>query len=111
MAREQKLREVFVLAINPAEASLGHDVDVIGMESSTQPIGHLSGLEWVPVTRHQAGPTEPVSHSADMSDIRGQDHVKRALDVDRRTGERWRANASVLLGKMRREGGSRRERR
>jgi magnesium chelatase family protein len=75
------MREVFVPAVTGAEAALVSDLEVIGVWSLVQLVQHLSGVERIaPVERNGEHP-EPVTYSADMSDIRGQEHVKRALEV------------------------------
>jgi magnesium chelatase family protein len=80
-ARDAKLPEVFVPAVNAAEAALVSDVDIIGVASLTQLVHHLSGVSPIaPMERNGAHP-EPLSYGADMSDVRGQEHVKRALEV------------------------------
>jgi Subunit ChlI of Mg-chelatase/Magnesium chelatase, subunit ChlI len=80
-AREQKLREVFVPDVNAAEAALVSDVDVIGVSSLAQLVQHLSGITEISPTVRNSERPEPVTYSSDMSDIRGQEHVKRALEV------------------------------
>jgi predicted ATPase with chaperone activity len=80
-AREQRLREVFVPEVNAAEAALVSDVDVIGVTSLVQLVQHLAGIDIIPVTESDGVQPEPITYGADMSDIRGQEHVKRALEV------------------------------
>ncbi len=80
-ARDAKLPEVFVPEVNAAEAALVSDVDIIGVRSLVQLVQHLAGVDRIsPVERNGAHP-EPISYGADMSDVRGQEHVKRALEV------------------------------
>jgi magnesium chelatase family protein len=80
-AREHGLREVYVPAVNAAEAALVHDLDIMGVSTLVQLVQHLAGADLIaPVTPDGAHP-EPISYGSDMSDIRGQEHVKRALEV------------------------------
>jgi magnesium chelatase family protein len=80
-AREHGLREVFVPEVNAREASLVRDIDVIGVPSLTHLVHHLSGVSCLdPVVPEEEQP-EAISYGVDMSDIRGQEHVKRALEV------------------------------
>ncbi len=80
-AREHGLREVFVPAVNAREASLVHDVDIIGVPTLSRLVQHLSGVDRLePISPNGMHP-EPISYGADMSDVRGQEHVKRALEV------------------------------
>lgn len=80
-AREHGIREVFVPAVNAVEAALVHDLDIFPAPGLVAVVQHLAGLDCLdPVT---AEPVEPefVPIGADMADIRGQEHVKRALEV------------------------------
>lgn len=80
-AREHGINEVFVPHVNAAEAALVSDVSIVGVPSLLHLVQHLNGgpdlMRVVPNGNHP----EPVSYSTDMSEIRGQEHVKRALEV------------------------------
>ncbi|MBV9278510.1 MAG: YifB family Mg chelatase-like AAA ATPase [Chloroflexi bacterium] len=80
-ARELQLREVYVPAVNAAEAALVSDLDVIGVDSLVRLVQHLSGVDVIPPVERNGAHPEPISYGADMADIRGQEHVKRALEV------------------------------
>jgi len=80
-AREHGLREVYVPLVNAAEAALVSDVAIMGVSSLVELVQHLTGGESIPQVRPDEVPPDAVSYSADMSDIRGQEHVKRALEV------------------------------
>jgi magnesium chelatase family protein len=80
-AREHGLREVFVPEVNAREASLVHDLDVIGVPNLTRLASHLAGVDRLEPMSPNGEHPDPVTYSADMSDIRGQEHVKRALEV------------------------------
>jgi len=80
-AREHGLREVFVPRVNAAEAALVSDVAIMGVSSLVELVQHLTGGESIPQVLPDEIPPDAVSYSADMSDIRGQEHVKRALEV------------------------------
>ena len=80
-AREHGLREVYVPRVNAAEAALVSDVAIIGVSSLVELVQHLTGGDAIPQVRPDEVSPDAVSYSADMSDIRGQEHVKRALEV------------------------------
>jgi len=80
-AREHGLREVYVPRVNAAEAALVSDVAIMGVSSLVELVQHLTGGDAIPQVRPDEVPPDAVSYSADMSDIRGQEHVKRALEV------------------------------
>jgi magnesium chelatase family protein len=80
-AREHGIKEVFVPEVNAREAALVHDVDIVPIPSLGRLVEHLAGFDPIsPIVPDGLHP-EPVSYSADMSEIRGQEHVKRALEV------------------------------
>jgi magnesium chelatase family protein len=72
---------VFVPDVNAREASLVHDVDVIGVPNLNRLALHLGGVDCLQPMSPDGEHPDPVTYSADMSDIRGQEHVKRALEV------------------------------
>src|SRR5579884_3219458 len=80
-AREHGLQEVFVPAVNAAEAALVSDVDVIGVASLIDVVRHLTGEAEIPPVRLNGHAPDAVTYSVDMSEIRGQEHVKRAMEV------------------------------
>ncbi|UCC54779.1 MAG: YifB family Mg chelatase-like AAA ATPase [Anaerolineaceae bacterium] len=83
LARQQNLKRVFVPAEDAGEAALMPDVEVFPVTSLSELVGHLTGL----------GPIEPFTvdvdqafegdlvYAADFSDIMGQEHVKRAMEL------------------------------
>jgi magnesium chelatase family protein len=73
---------MYVPAVDSREAALVPDVEVIPIEDLAQLAAHLSGRLTIPALR-----TEPTLIEADLppltdfSEVRGQEHVKRALEV------------------------------
>ncbi len=84
LAREQGLRSAFVPYSDAAEASLVEEIDIIPVKSLAELVAHLNGLG--DIAPYQADPTlldaaaEP-HYDADMSQVKGQEHVKRAMEV------------------------------
>jgi magnesium chelatase family protein len=83
LARERGLREVFVPLSDLAEAALVDGVDVYGAETLLELVNHLSGDS--PLERYvrapDAIPEAPAYDGTDFAEVRGQEHVKRALEV------------------------------
>lgn len=84
IARDKGLGPVFVPAINAQEASLLDSVDILPVNSLRELVGHL----------HDDIPISPYKHTdvaeavftplwtyGDLADVKGQEHVKRALEV------------------------------
>jgi magnesium chelatase family protein len=83
LAREQGFRTLFAPAIDAPEAALVQGVDVIPVDSLASLMGHLNGFAPIspfePDWSHDAD--DLPSYAADMAEIKGQEHAKRALEV------------------------------
>jgi magnesium chelatase family protein len=73
-------REVFVPAVNAAEAAVIEGVRVFGAPSLSAVVAHILGQEALPATRVDAAP-EASRHEGCLSDVRGQERAKRALVI------------------------------
>ena len=73
---------IFVPAIDAPEASLVTGIDVIPVEDIAMLVAHLQGLQIIPpqVAENTLG-SDPPPYATDFADVRGQEHVKRALEV------------------------------
>jgi len=82
-AREAGLESVFVPATNAAEAALVPDIDVYPVEHLIALVEHVLGLDTIPVfDRRQLPDTPtPLGVFTDFAEVKGQEHVKRALEV------------------------------
>ncbi len=84
MASERQVKAVFVPAIDAAEATLVEGVTVYPVETLGQLIAHLNGEQQIEPYQRDASLLENMHeplYSHDMSSVRGQEHVKRALEV------------------------------
>jgi magnesium chelatase family protein len=84
LARDHRFRAVFVPAADAAEAALVEDVAVYPVETLAQLVAHLRGE--APIAPFVPDPTllsfdDEAAYPYDLSDVRGQEHVKRALEV------------------------------
>jgi magnesium chelatase family protein len=82
MAREKGFREVYVPDANKYEAALEEKIDVYGVHSLGEVLSHLMGVGPLTPTPSRAG-TVPVERDTtyDFGAIKGQEQVKRALEV------------------------------
>ena len=82
-ARDKKYKKVFVPAVNSREASLIKEIDVYPVESFQQIIKHLLGEGLI--EKQEPQPIndlfEMVEIEMDMAYVKGQEFVKRALEV------------------------------
>ncbi len=83
LAKENKFRGVLVPEANAAEAAVVDDIDVIPISSLTQAVGFLTGqLPVEPMTIDlDATFAAAAKYDGDFSEVRGQEHVKRALTI------------------------------
>ena len=83
MARERGIKTLFLPAADAPEAALIPGLDVIPIESLFALYAHLQGLQ--PIVPFQAtlqyDATEAPPYPVDYAEIRGQEHVKRALEI------------------------------
>jgi len=82
-AREAGLERVFVPLANGAEAALVPGVEVYPVDHLISITEHLLGLDVIPPFDRDAQPDDPppLDHLTDMAEVKGQEHVKRALEV------------------------------
>jgi len=83
LAHQQSIRRIFVPAVDAPEAALIHGLEVIPIEHLSQLAAHLQGLSTTPPYDPNLAPVSlpPPQYAADFAEIKGQEHVKRALEV------------------------------
>ena len=84
LAREKHVKAVFVPAVDAVEATLIEGVTVYPVETLGQLVAHLNGIKQIePYIRdpHILDNAKEALYLQDMSSVRGQEHVKRALEV------------------------------
>lgn len=81
--RNQGLKGIVLPVDNAAEAAVVDGVDVIGVYDLRQVIRFLNGAEGIESTEAESfdNREESISKMVDLSDVKGQEHVKRALEV------------------------------
>ena len=81
--RQAGLQGMIVPAENAAEAAVIEDVPVFGVATLAQAIGFFNGTEAMPQTRCDVQTLfqQQAVYHEDFADVKGQQHVKRALEV------------------------------
>ena len=81
LAREQGFDHIFVPEMDAVEAALIPDIEVFSVRSLEQLYNHLEGISAF-APQPQVSPDDvPVNVQTDFREIKGQEHVKRALEV------------------------------
>jgi magnesium chelatase family protein len=80
-ARANGFKRIFVPAVDAAEAALIPDLDVIPVKSLYALYQHLVGAEEIAPQPPPIVDTLPRPLTTDFSEIKGQEHVKRALEI------------------------------
>ncbi len=81
LARQKGFKHIFVPVEDAAEASLVPDIEVLPVKSLSELYLHLAGDKLI--EPHVFTPPEqiPAQTHTDFRDVKGQEHVKRALEV------------------------------
>ncbi len=79
-ARAAGCTRVLVPAANAAEAALVEQLTVLGVTSLTEAVAVLRGLQ-SPTPPPAAMPSNGAGSGVDLTEVRGQEHAKRALEV------------------------------
>lgn len=83
LAKERGARGVIVPTLNAAEAAVVEGIEVIPVNSLTEAIGFLAGklpLEPATIDVNQLFEAS-ANYDCDFGDVRGQEHVKRAITI------------------------------
>jgi magnesium chelatase family protein len=80
-ARAAGFKRIAVPQADAAEAALIPDLEVIPVTSLTQLYNHLAGRQLIPPQIYSDTNEVKVTVATDFGEIKGQEHVKRALEV------------------------------
>ena len=84
LAREKQVKAVFVPASDAMEAALVEEVSIYPVETLGQLINHMNGEQQIEPYVSDPSILENIDagvYAQDMAAVRGQEHVKRALEV------------------------------
>jgi len=80
-ARANGFKRMFVPEVDAPEAALIPDLEVIPVKSLAELYNHLAGRQTIEPYLPDNSPLEPLFIPTDFSEVKGQEHVKRALEV------------------------------
>ena len=81
VARQEGFKRLFVPEVDANEAALIPDLEVMAVASLTALHAHFTGLNLLPVQPPITPDDLPISVQTDFRDVKGQEYVKRALEV------------------------------
>ena len=81
LARQESIQRIFVPEMDASEAALIPDLEVIPVTTLADLQAYLAGHSSLAAQPHITPEEIPVSVQTDFREIKGQEHVKRALEV------------------------------
>lgn len=83
LTKESGIKRLILPASNAQEASVVDGIDVYGVANISELVAFLKDATSISPTRPNMlpQPLEGKAHAEDFSDVKGQDHVKRAVEV------------------------------
>ncbi len=98
-ARDQGVKGVLVPLDNRMEAGIVQGIDVIPVQSLAQAVEFLDSNLKIAPYNSQTSVCDTFSESIDFADVKGQDHVKRAMEVAAAGGHNILLNGPPGSGK------------
>jgi magnesium chelatase family protein len=83
-ARKQGFKQFILPVTNAKEAAIVDKLNIIGVKTIAEAIGHLEGSEPISPLKYDTRDVFDYSlnnHAIDFDDVRGQDNIKRALEI------------------------------
>ena len=81
LAKEKGFTKIYVPAVDAPEASMIEDIDVIPVENLNAIVEHFRGLNLIAPQQPNFSAQNTLAPITDFADIKGQEHVKRALEI------------------------------
>jgi magnesium chelatase family protein len=81
VGREQGFRHIYAPSMDAAEAALIPGIEVYPVDSLAGLVAHFRGMASLPRAPALDLESQPLPPATDFQDVKGQEHVKRALEV------------------------------
>jgi magnesium chelatase family protein len=101
MAQQQGIKTVYLPEVDAPEAALIRGLEVIPVPSMSALVSHLRDFDPIPPFEHSESvdQVEDMPYTVDFADIKGQEHIKRALEVAAAGGHNCLMTGSPGAGK------------
>lgn len=80
-AKALKVKKLFIPAIDSAEAAVVDGIEVYPVSSIPELVAHLRGEKLIPIKKYLPIKNAEASYEYDLAYVKGQEHVKRALEI------------------------------
>jgi len=80
-AQQKNLKGIVVPWENAEEAAVIHDIEVIGVNSLREAVDFIKGDMKIEAARSHAGPESTDVAEGDFSEVKGQENLKRCLEI------------------------------
>ena len=81
-AVKKGIKILFVPSVNAVEAKLAGDIEIIPVNNLGELVAHLQGMQAInPVKEEKINFSNAAPTLSDMAHVRGQEHVKRAMEI------------------------------
>lgn len=96
-AKKLGIRRIILPKSNAKEASIIKDIQIIGIDNLAQIVRYLNGVEEIETEERELPRNSQADYKMDFSEVKGQENVKRALEIAAARKPQLSFNSGVLV--------------